>query len=211
VRSSAVGSSPTDSKDTDLTLFGDLAEMTPAGTGTACLAFPAGDSAAERGPQAASMKTPPTTHTDKPETFRISGAEPNTRFAARPAASYARGVMQSYAPLICAKRVSAVLAVLGCMLVTGYAAADSGDGGVVDPWSPDSRDPASATAKAAWEAPVVPDLVEPWAPGALRVSETPEVLDPWSEPGTRIPTRAFPPIGVVDPWLGAASGEARAR
>jgi hypothetical protein len=74
--------------------------------------------------------------------------------------------------------------------------ADSGTGALIDPWAE-----AAPEVSASWDAPEPAELVEPWAADEMtQIADATELVDPWLDSPARTPSRAFPPVGVVEPW-----------
>ena len=81
------------------------------------------------------------------------------------------------------------------------SAQQPGGSEVVDPWNPPTRAfpplPAST-----WRGPNGSEVVDPWRSSQKkqREREEPFIIDPWHERKQAVPTAAFPPLDVVNPW-----------
>ena len=67
---------------------------------------------------------------------------------------------------------------------------------VINPWAP------AAVTYIPWSVPHESAVVDPWrgAHNTHRTSREPFIVDPWHARTHSIPTAAFPPLHVVDPW-----------
>ena len=100
---------------------------------------------------------------------------------------------------------SPVAPIVAAVLLTVALPAAAGETGLsqpatelVDPWAPRTVGPRPATAK--WVVPEAVELLDPWQePRHLPPAEF-VIIDPWEGRPTGIPTAAFPPESLVDPW-----------
>ena len=69
---------------------------------------------------------------------------------------------------------------------------------LVDPWAPRASRPSRPTAK--WVVPEAAELLDPWKQTRRRHTPRFVIIDPWEGRPPGIPTAAFPPVSLIDPW-----------
>ena len=95
--------------------------------------------------------------------------------------------------------------IVGAILLTLAAPAAAGEAGwseapaeLIDPWAP--RATASTPPTAEWDIPEAVELLDPWKQPRSRPRAKFVIIDPWEGRPAGIPTAAFPPVSLVDPW-----------